>query len=823
MYKAIHKRILWLLLSFCLAACAPIQKPEQLLISDYITITPHQTFGQTFVTRYDGLNGIVFYLKPQEALRGELILSLLPLPSSPEVLRSGTLQLHPGMEAGYYRIPFAPLAASFRSYYYVRVSFQGEGALHIGVAPGETYINGAFYLNNEPLESQSAFYLTHDKVYAMLGLFQELLLWLLYIGIAVFLYILPGWGLLSPLWSGWDDLDLFEKASLAAGMSLALYPLLLLWTHLIHLHLGALYAWLPPLAALVVILWRNREKITKITIWIKSLKLTIPQTIEGWAPPGLMLVLALIVATRFWAIRTLDAPMWGDSYQHTMIAQLLIDHRGLFESWVPYVPYTTMTTHFGFHAIVAVYCWLTGAEALQGTLIVGQLLNIFAVFTLYPLARKLSAKNPFGPLGTLLIAGIFSIHPVFYVNWGRYAQLSSQVILPIALWMVLEFFFQQKHTTKISILISIVLGGMILAYYRSIFFFLAGAIVILIFLLKRLFYIKKSKTFIPLLSKSVLIPSILISLVLPWFWRVKQSTLASSLVQGLVNSPPMETMFQELKVWTTIGDYLQPSLIFLTILAFVFAGIRRRWTIICIPFAVLLLVLHRLGALWHLPGANMMQQFAILIALYLPASLMIGWLFAETFALLKSHSAFVSRLLLVTIFGMTLFQAWKIRTIANPQQYAMVTRPDIIAATWIKQKIPKDALFLVQGFRIYNGKSIVGSDAGWWLPLTAQRANTIPPQYALLNEIPNPPGYSETLVNLYATLEDHPLPDQESIQALCNLGITHVFQGQRQGKVAIPPSPLFATATLNDLPELFSPVYILDLVRIYSFNRDSCE
>ncbi|MFN2280805.1 MAG: hypothetical protein ACK2TZ_03005, partial [Anaerolineales bacterium] len=77
----------------------------------------------------------------------------------------------------------------------------------------------------------------------------------------------------------------------------------------------------------------------------------------SWPRLALLFTIALIIAVRFWVIRSLDAPMWGDSYQHTMIAQLIVDHGGLFDSWQPYAEMTTFTYHFGFHSLVAVFHW----------------------------------------------------------------------------------------------------------------------------------------------------------------------------------------------------------------------------------------------------------------------------------------------------------------------------------------------------------------------------------------------------------------------------------------------------------------------------------
>ena len=86
-------------------------------------------------------------------------------------------------------------------------------------------------------------------------------------------------------------------------------------------------------------------------------------------------ILVLIAGTRFWAVRRLAAPMWGDAYQHTMIAQLLVDHGGLFNSWAPYASLQSFTYHFGFHSAVAVFHWVTSLSLPQATLWTGQILT----------------------------------------------------------------------------------------------------------------------------------------------------------------------------------------------------------------------------------------------------------------------------------------------------------------------------------------------------------------------------------------------------------------------------------------------------------------
>src|SRR5206468_8202057 len=72
---------------------------------------------------------------------------------------------------------------------------------------------------------------------------------------------------------------------------------------------------------------------------------------------------ALLV--RLYAVRDLPVGLLGDSYHHTLMAQLLVDNRGIFSSWQPYAPLATFTYHFGFHANVAFVYYVTGMNLPQ--------------------------------------------------------------------------------------------------------------------------------------------------------------------------------------------------------------------------------------------------------------------------------------------------------------------------------------------------------------------------------------------------------------------------------------------------------------------------
>jgi uncharacterized membrane protein len=138
---------------------------------------------------------------------------------------------------------------SAKKYYYIRLEMEGADSLRVGISNGDSYINGALYQNQIPQDAQLAFNLSYDPIRVASGLLQEGLIWILWVLIGIFLYIIPGWALLGLLWPGWGKLHWGEKLGLSAGVSLAIYPIIFLWTHLIGLSLGPLYAWIPPIVS----------------------------------------------------------------------------------------------------------------------------------------------------------------------------------------------------------------------------------------------------------------------------------------------------------------------------------------------------------------------------------------------------------------------------------------------------------------------------------------------------------------------------------------------------------------------------------------------
>ena len=801
-HQATIKKLLFLVLfSLLLSGCAQLVRTEQPADVDWSTLSAGQTIGQTFVAKYDGLAGIYFYLSPQKTGNGEIRLHLR---SAPQALDDLAVSLNTlpveGLKApGYYGFFVPAQASSNQKYYYAFLEVTGSGAVRVGKAAGDAYLNGALYQNGTPEDAQAAFQLSYSRRKAILGLAWEAVSWGGMLAVGFFLFILPGWGLFSLLWSGWGGLTWPEKLGLSAGLSLALYPLLLVWTDLIGLHLGAIYAWLPPLVGLGMLLWRNRKRWSALTIPRVDM-LMVP-----WADLVFIGLIALIILTRFWAIRSLDTPMWGDSYQHTMMAQLLVDHGGLFNSWQPYAELQTFTYHFGFHTAVAVFDWITHLDMSKALLWVGQLLNVLAVIVLYPLAAKVG-RSRWAGVAAVLVAGLLSPMPMYYVNWGRYTQLAGQVILPGAIYLAWVTLETKTRNWRLMGLVWIALAGLALTHYLVAIF--AGLFFVAYFLLR----VQKGK--VRTLSVNIiLILAGVVVLFLPWLVHVFLGKLPNILAYYV--TAPTKAASTFLQGFNAIGNitlYL-PLALWILLFLCIAVGFWRREKSVTLMGLWWFLILLATNPQWlHLPGQGVITNFTLFIASYIPAGVLIGagfgWLqlaLRETFfAKLNSGWRWVcSILLLLLVIGTGLWSARQRLGDMQVMSSALVTRPDIRAAEWIQENTPQNARFLVNSFFAYGDTLIVGSDGGWWLPLLAARQTTLPPLTYGSEQGPRA-DYIAWVNMVTSEIQNKGITHPDTLALLRERGVKYVYVGQIEGR-----GNYDGTYVLNPDELLASPFYHL--------------
>jgi Family of unknown function (DUF6541) len=734
-----------------------------------LALRPGQAVGQTFVARHAGLAGVEFFLLPESSTPVSLTLHLRSDPQSGADLVTACLQLPAGAQPGFYRFAFPPLASSHAQYYYAFLDAPKPG-VSIGSAKGDAYLDGAAYQAHQSLDAQATFRLVYAPGYVTLDLLQAMGGWVGLLAAAGLLFVVPGWALLAWLWPG-RRLAWAEMLGLAAGVSLALYPLLFLWTDLVGLHLGPLYAWLPMAVGLAALAWRYRSWRPRhsweaLRQWGHSEAL--------WPDLTLLAVIGLVFGVRLLVVRSLDAPMWGDSYQHTMIAQLLVDNGGLFNSWAPYAELDRFTYHFGFHSAVAVLHWLTGLRSMAATLWGGQILNGLAVLTLYPLVLCV-ARSRWAGVWAVLLAGLLSPMPMFYVNWGRYTQLAGQVILPAAVWLTWEAVEMPERRWPPLALAATVSGGLALTHYRVFIFYGAFVLALLLLRLRRGTW---RETFLRLACVGAGAGL----LFLPWFVNAFGTSLMALSWRRATTLPAEARPFTwEYNAVGRLDTYLAPVW-WLALILGLGMGLWRRQRSVLLAGVWWLLSLVATNPSWlSLPGTGLITNFTLFIAAYLPAGLFSGALVAH---LIESDrrqrwGPILAMLVLVSL------GVWGTRQRMNdpaPAVHALVTRPDMRAAAWIQANTPPQSRFLINSFFTYDGSVVVGADAGWWLPLLAGRQVTVPPiNYS--SELDPGSDLWQQIDELAHQTQERDLDDPEVLALLRQAGVTHVYVGQRQGRV----------------------------------------
>ncbi len=830
------------LIVILLAACSP---DSTLLTANNSQIIRHgSSFGQTFTAQNDGLSGVSVLLGPSpNPSRGSFVFHLKTNPQSEEDIASAYIPISGVDHKGYYQFNFPPIDDSEGNDYFFNIEIDGDGGGQIFTGEAEAYLDGALYIDQIPQDAQLGFYLDYDYEIYLFGLSKLIVQWIGALCVGIFSFILPGWAIFSLLWPGWEKVNWPSKLGLSGALSLAIYPLFMLWTNLIGLHLFILYALLPPVVSIFVLIWKNQKSFRNIASNIRQKKpifdrQKLPAAQANLADISFMIIFILIIASRFWVIRSLDVPLFGDSYQHTMISQLIVDHGGLFNSWEPYTNLVTFTYHFGFHSSVAVFHWISGVSLVKSMLWTGQLINILAIIGLYPIAYKIT-NNRWAGVIAMLIGGLLSPMPMYYVNWGRYTQLAGQAVLPAVIWCAWSIMerpspvlsattFLRKLTSwhNLSLdygslgIIWLSLGGLALTHYRvlivAILFFPAFVIFHYTFIqinlwLGRVAWIGLGGMF----------------LFLPWFIRAFSGKILNMFAAQMTKLPSRASSLSQLS--NSVGNiqvYL-PLFIWLLLLFCVVWGFwkRNRDISVLAIWWFLILVITNLNLI-GLPGSDVITNFAIFIALYIPASVIIGSVLTLMLNNVLSREIIINqplksdtRVLLINsalAIMICIFGLWGLSNRLKDlhlSSFALITRPDMRAMTWIREKLPEDADFLVNSFFAFNNSMIVGSDGGWWIPLLTGRKTSLPPlTYGFEEGVRS--ATADTANSLAREIQDKGINNPDVISLLLQKGIEYLYIGQKQGTINYS-GPKILDPEVISTSDHFKEIYHQDRVWIF--------
>jgi hypothetical protein len=601
--------------------------------------------------------------------------------------------------------------------------------------------------------------------------------------------LLPGFALLRWLWPT-PSLARAERLALATGLGMALPPVLLGAAHLLGLPWSrattAAYAAL----ALLALLWPAHGQPWRT-------RLRRPRWALSWHGVVLSGLLGLGLLIRLYVVRDLPVALWGDSYHHTLITQLLLDNRGLFSSWEPYAPLNSFTYHYGFHANSAFVAWLTGMSAAQSVLIVGQLANAATMLMAYLLTTRLS-HNATAGLWAVALTGFFNTLPAFYLNWGRYTQLIGQVILPIVIVCWMAALEHPRVSWRLMVLASLASAGLFLTHYLVALFAAAfiGATIVIIIL--------RRPSRITLRHVAIVatgITALTALLILPWVL-----TLISGYIDNLATSYIDQSNVNSTIVTTLLPIsplYVKAPIVILAFCGIVLALARRHWRIALCAVWTLLLLFLVVPQVVGMPIVGLVSDFTAYIALYITLIPLAAYALGGVFSALRRWTHVLAALSTALLIAISL---WGVRwqsTIVD-SSYQLLTPADARAMTWIQGHTPADAHFLINMFPAFSDTLFVGDDGGWWIPLLAGRQTTVPPIIYMV-ERPAAPGYREQINDFAWEMRNHPLPSPEGVQLCLEAGIDYIYIGPHVG--TSPANQRIDVQSLRYRPEQFPIVY----------------
>ena len=535
----------------------------------------------------------------------------------------------------------------------------------------------------------------------------QLLSAVLAVAIALAVLYLPGTAILARI-KGFQQLDGLSRLCIAPGVSIALYVVLLEGCYLLHLQLGWWTPWLITALSLVGLLYRPQAS------WQINWKA------DRLAYVTFALTAAVLLVTRLSAIQGLVAPLFGDSVHHTVITQLILNNGGLFQSWQPYADATTFSYHFGFHAIAAMYAWMRGMSAEFAVLMMGQIANFSVVVGLYALVRQWT-RSPWGGIFAMLVGGLVSGYPYVFLFWGRYTQLTGQIVLLAAL-VLLNHYLKQPRTTKNiapMVLLAVIIGGLGMAQYKVAVLFIMMSIPLIVDSFVVWYRSERALREAIKLSfgRAIIVAGLAALIFFPRGLVIYQSTLGAG-VQRRVSTDLDASVAQTSaspNIITLSQSGLDSSALWAWGLAIAGVGIAVLWRreSLWFPAGVVLCLLATYPKLFGINRAGIVDEFHLSLTFYIIVAGLAGLFIGTLVDALKRRSALYQLPALACFAAVAIVSTIHLPPI--PADSVYVLPDDVKLLEWIRENIPPEDK--IAGLSAIAFKSFtVGRDAAWWIP-----------------------------------------------------------------------------------------------------------
>jgi len=702
-------------------------------------VQPGESVGQSFISRRSRLNGIELWMRvtDQSSNDGFLQFNLYKNPLDPRPIFQTS-------------IPFLEIEQKFPLYisfptqfdppdsnYYLHLTTD-DGIVQVLGRQEDTYTNGYLVKNGKSIDADIGFRLTYN--YDLTAIVNDISegisnIWLM-IPLFGMLWV-PGNLIIKLLNEASGNKikinhDLGTNIALSTGISIALIPLLFLWTTTLGIRISRNYSYAFFTALLLINIWISRSKIIDF-FRRRRFRITLSVCLDII----LLKIFLFSLFLRLAMIRDLAAPAWIDSVHHALITQLIVQTGQFPASYSPYLSIATSNYHPGFHSNLAVFHFLSSLDIAHAMLIFGQVLNALCIFASY-LFTKTILKNQLAGVIAALITGVITPMPAYYTSWGRYTQLTGILAFSTAIVLILMILenqnidlgrnplFQRIRTEWSLFLLAILsVAGLFLTHYRVSIFL--GSFFIVYFFASTVYSIfQQNKLKIILIDFFTvgLITCVAFLLSFPW-WPETLRTFISPRLFMTGTRIPIFNDFQWRYLNAALGKYATG----IAIIGLLWGLIRKRqFAIIFSLWIVLMFFLANMHIL-PIPGTKLINNTSVEIFLFLPISTLIAyiftWLIENWNDLIPANFRKGYHLALIFIFSaIAILGAKSLLPILNPVTF-LFREADYQALNWIENNIPEEETILVNPFAWGYGL-FGGSDGGYWISPLAGR-KTIPP------------------------------------------------------------------------------------------------
>ncbi|MFC2025964.1 hypothetical protein ACFLUC_02090 [Chloroflexota bacterium] len=703
-------------------------------------VDENNTIGQTIQSRRPRFSGIQLWLRndSNSEINGESITVELYHQPSDQFPINTILLSQESIENNYpITISFPTLKDPANQNYFLVLKSTGSSVQVYG-RNEDVHLAGRAFVNGKPVEAEIGYRLSYD--YDLSAVLEDLEVlfgqWYLVIPLIAIIW-LPGRILYTFLERGSKksrkiQFDWGERTAISIGISLAIIPLVMLWTTTIGFTWSRTNVMLVFSFLIFLYLVMQRKQRTNVSEWITADH--IRDNIIGIL---LFLLFLLSLFVRLVMVRDMAAPAWVDSVHHALITRLIIENGSLPATYVPFIDSNSSSYHPGFHIITAVFQWLSNLSIPDAMLIFGQVLNASIVFTAYLFTTTLTENRVAGVIAAL-IAGLYTPMPAYYTSWGRYTQLTGLLIFPAALEIIQILVHKpgiEFHKIRWPILIKeylfallltgIVWAGLFLTHYR-VFVFLVCLFLVWLFIdfFKKPFKMRPwnyiMRSIILLIPLGVLI----LLLTLPW-WPEFIKTLLYPMYTFSRGKVPIFEDFSWKYLLPASGIYVTGLAMLGLIWSFIWA---KRFAATLLLWICILFILANLGAL-GLPGASFVNNTSVLIILFLPISALCGyllsWVIVRWDQVVSNQWTPIYRISIIFAgILLTILATRAILPILNPNTM-LFRESDKNAINWIKENISPDEIILINPFSWGYGL-YAGIDGGFWITPSASQ-KTIPP------------------------------------------------------------------------------------------------